>query len=74
MGLWDGQYFNTFGVSSPQFGGVKHKQEGYYTAEDGCFQPFMLIDEGVVVEAVDPEAKPPAWGAHYARKMRFTRE
>ena len=57
------------------------KDEGYWLDERevaqtadkkliayGCFQPFMLIDEGTVVEAVGTE---PGWDTHYAREMAF---
>jgi hypothetical protein len=73
VGFWDGQFFNTFSVSTSQFGGVRHKQEGYYTEQDGCFQPFKLVEEGKVAESVDPIAEA-GWDKHYARTMRFTKE
>jgi transcriptional regulator with XRE-family HTH domain len=46
------------------------KDEGYYRIdeEEGCFQPFALIDEGTVVESIGPG---PAWGRHYAKVMSF---
>lgn len=44
------------------------KDEGYYGPEDGCFQPFALIDEGAVVESVGTN---PGWDQHYAKTVRF---
>lgn len=57
------------------------KDEGYWMDEReigqsghkklisyGCFQPFMLIDEGSVVQAVGTE---PGWDSHYAVEMKF---
>lgn len=46
------------------------KGEGYYKldAEDGCFQPFVVIDEGTVVESVGTE---PGWPQHYAKVLTF---
>jgi len=44
------------------------KDEGYYGAEAGCFQPFKLIDEGTVAESVGSE---PGWDKHYAREMTW---
>lgn len=57
------------------------KDEGYWLDERvvghtpektlisyGCFQPFMLIDEGTVVQPVGTE---PGWDSHYAVEMKF---
>ena len=42
------------------------KDEEYYGQETGCFQPFALIQEGVVVE---PVGTGPGWDAHYAKRL-----
>ena len=46
------------------------KDEGYFNMlqEDGCFQPFMLIDEG---EVTNPWGDKPGWDKHYARCIIF---
>ena len=43
------------------------KQEPYYAEEEGCFQPFSIIDEGVMIE---PFGKV-GWDKHYGRRMEF---
>ena len=40
---WDGKHFLTI---AEKCGSMVVKKEGYYEAEYGCFQPFLLIDEG----------------------------
>jgi hypothetical protein len=44
------------------------KDEGYYGPEDGCFQPFAVIDEATVVE---PAGTGPGWDQHYAKMLRL---
>lgn len=44
------------------------KDEGYYAEAQGCFQPFLLIDEGNVTENV---GNLPGWDRHYATEMAF---
>lgn len=61
VGLWNGECFLVIGscghpvswqprkwVNEPCI-----KQELYFTAEGGCFQPFLLVDEGVAQGAVE---------------------
>ena len=43
---------------------VKH--EGYYGPQDGCFQPFQLIEEGRVAEPIGPDK---GWDQHYAKTL-----
>jgi hypothetical protein len=43
------------------------KDEGYYEADHGCFQPFLLLDEGTVTQPVGTAA----WDRHYALEMAF---
>ena len=45
------------------------KSEEFYTADDGCFQPFLEIDEGFMVEPFGTEG----WDAHYGTRMEFRR-
>lgn len=42
------------------------KDEGYYGPEAGCFQPFALVEEGLVSEPVGDK---PGWDQHYAKKL-----
>lgn len=44
------------------------KDEGYYGPEDGCFQPFALIDEGTMIESIGTEK---GWDTHYAKKLNI---
>src|SRR5262245_14449595 len=64
VGLWDGRCFLTI---AEKFGEYVVKQEPYYTEETGCFQPFALVDEGVMVEPFGRAG----WEAHYGRRMEF---
>jgi len=66
VGLWDGEFFLVIGE---KLGEYVIKREPYYslTEEWGCFQPFLEVDEGRMVE---PFGKV-GWDAHYGRKMEF---
>ena len=64
VGLWDGDSFLVIGE---KFGEYVIKREPYYTAESGCFQPFLEVDEGRMIE---PFGKV-GWDAHYRSKMAF---
>jgi hypothetical protein len=46
------------------------KKEPYYREEDGCFQPFLMIDEGEMVESFGRIG----WDKHYGRRMEFGKE
>ncbi|MFZ4696255.1 MAG: hypothetical protein ACOYMV_14140, partial [Verrucomicrobiia bacterium] len=54
-------------VASLKLGDPYLKIEGYYDKDEGCFQPFQLIDEGVVTETVGPSKH--SWDAHYAKHL-----
>jgi|TARA_B100002003_G_C14110407_1_gene534072 hypothetical protein len=47
LGYWDG---NSFIVIGKTFDNWRIKKEQYYGKDEGCFQPFILIDEGETVE------------------------
>jgi hypothetical protein len=64
VGRWDGQHFLIVAERCEQYV-IKH--EGYYSAAWGCFQPFLLIDEGQMVEPFDGENTDPPYGL----RMRF---
>ncbi len=64
VGRWDGQHFLVV-AESCECHVIKH--EGYYSGAWGCFQPFLLIDEGRMVEQFDGvDTDPP-----YACRMKF---
>lgn len=60
VGFWDGQYFLTIGYC----GQWVIKDESYYTKTEGCFQPFLLIDEGEII----PFEKD-GWNSHYGKGL-----
>jgi len=64
VGLWDGEHFLVIGWKLEEY---RIKREPYYTAESGCFQPFLEVDEGRMIE---PFGKV-GWDAHYGSKMAF---
>ena len=64
VGLWNGEHFLTIDLKWDEYV-VKH--EPYYSEDYGCFQPFLIVDEGVMVE---PFGKI-GWDAHYGRRMEF---
>jgi hypothetical protein len=45
------------------------KREPYCTKEEGCFQPFLKIDEGEMIETFGDAG----WDAHYGYTMRFNK-
>lgn len=65
IGYWDGQNFLTIDFKSKNKGYSRIKVEGYYEKEYGCFQPFMLIPEGNMIE---PFGKI-AWDKHYGKTL-----
>ncbi len=64
VGLWDGECFLVIGQ---KFNEYVVKLEPYYTKESGCFQPFMEIDMGKMVEPFGASG----WDAHYGKRMEF---
>ena len=64
VALWDGEIFLTIADKGGQ---MVVKGEPYYEAESGCFQPFLLVDEGRMVE---PFGKV-AWDKHYGTVLEI---
>ena len=64
VGLWDG---DSFLVIAEKMGDMVIKHEPLYRAESGCFQPFVMIDEGTMVAPFGPVG----WDAHYGTTLRF---
>ena len=64
VGLWDGQDFLVIGE---KFGRYVIKEEPYFVAASGCFQPFREIDEGRMVQPFGRVG----WDAHYGHRMKF---
>ena len=62
IGFWTGEVFLTLGFKIDQW---RIKEEEFYHEKEGCFQPFLLLDEGKVIE---PTGESP-WEAHYAKKL-----
>jgi hypothetical protein len=65
VGMWDGTHFLTITRKIEDW---VVKLEPYYTSETGTFQPFTIIDEGVMVA---PFGKVLYWDKHYGRRMEF---
>lgn len=64
LGYWDGRDFLVIGFT---FHEPRIKAEGYYEENAGCFQPFMLIDEGEMIEPFG--TKPFSWENHYGKTL-----
>ncbi len=62
IGYWDGKYFLTIGF---KFNESTIKAEGYYKKEGGCFQPFLRIDEGKIIEPFGRVG----WNKHYGKTL-----
>jgi hypothetical protein len=67
LGYWDGNHFLTI---CDKMGQWVVKFEPYYEAESGCFQPFMLIDEGEMIEPFGEDA----WNKHYGKTLKIILE
>jgi len=78
IGKWDGDVFLVLGEQgSPKLSDDKKsttwtsfptiKREPYYTDEQGCFQPFLKIDEGEMIESFGKSG----WDKHYGTKLKF---
>lgn len=73
VGLWNGECFLVIGLCGKPVSWKARKwvnepcikQEPYFTAEGGCFQPFLLADEGVASEPIEER---------YAKKLTFNSE
>ena len=64
VGLWDGENFLTIGEEG---GEMVVKGEHYYEAESGCFQPFLLVDEGKMIEPFGKSG----WEARYGETLEL---
>jgi hypothetical protein len=70
VGMWDGEHFLVIGKHCWPIGWVPRefecqpaiKVEKYFMEEEGCFQPFLLIDEGTTSTTID---------THYAKTLVF---
>src|SRR5260370_42073661 len=59
VALWDGETFLTI---ADEGGEAVVKGEPYYEAEWGCFQPFLVVEEGQLTEpAVLPQSQLISW-------------
>jgi hypothetical protein len=67
IGKWDGERFL---VISYKFNEHVVKLEPYYTEESGCFQPFLEIDEGKMMEPFGKDG----WDAHYGKRIEFGKD
>lgn len=66
VGLWNGKCFLTI---CKKFNMWVIKYEGYYSKKYGCFQPFLLIDEGKTDTAKNK--KNIGWDAHYGTILQL---
>jgi hypothetical protein len=64
VGLWDGTDFIVVGKKFKEY---VLKYEPYYTEEEGCFQPFLIVDEGNISRPMGATG----WDAHYAMEIEF---
>ena len=64
VALWDGENFLTI---SEKGGEMVVKGEPYYETDSGCFQPFVLVDEGRMVEPFDKVG----WDAYYGSALEI---
>ncbi len=62
IGYWNGNDFLTIGF---KFNEPIVKAEGYYEKKKGCFQPFMLIPKGEMIESFGKTA----WEKHYGKTL-----
>ena len=60
IGYYDGRNFLTIGF---KFDIPVVKHEGYYRKNEGCFQPFLLIDEGRTTTPFGRRG----WNEHYGK-------
>lgn len=61
IGFWNGEYFITLGI---KYNSWNVKIEPQYKSKGGCFQPFLLIDEGKII----PFGKV-GWKKHYGKEL-----
>ena len=59
---WDGENFLTIGYEGDY---PTVKTEPYYKEDSGCFQPFLLVDEGQMIEPF----RRFGWDAHYGKTL-----
>ncbi|MDI6757250.1 MAG: hypothetical protein QME32_04430 [Endomicrobiia bacterium] len=65
VAFWDGDRFLTIGNNGEWI--VKYEQ--YYMSKDGCFQPFLMIDEGLII----PHGNT-GWASHYGKGLIFNKD
>jgi len=61
IGQWNGKSFTVLAECMVYTGSVATvtesrpciKHEPYFTENEGCFQPFLLIDEGEIIDPID---------------------
>lgn len=74
IGLWEGDHFLVIGQCGTPVSWEPRKWitkpciklEPYFTEEGGCFQPFLLVNEGVVHQKMDNDSYP------YAKTLMFS--
>lgn len=64
VGKWDGHCFL---VAAEKLDDYVVKEEPYFTADWGCFQPFAMIDEGTTAEPFGTTI----WDKHYGHRVEF---
>ena len=64
IALWDGNNFLTI---ADKGGEMVVKTEPYYETEFGCFQPFLLLNEGRIVEPFGEHG----WDKHYGTVLEI---
>ena len=64
VGRWDGEVFLTI---ADEGGQMVVKGEPYYEAAFGCLQPFLIVDEGRMVEPFGRIG----WDAHYGSTLEI---
>jgi hypothetical protein len=67
IGYWDGNNFLTIAY---KFDIPTVKIEPYYEERHGCFQPFLLINEGEMIDSFGDKG----WEKHYGKLLLFKLE
>ena len=64
VALWDGEDFLTIADKGRE---MVVKRAPFYEKESGCFQPFLLVEEGQMVEPFGTSG----WDAHYGYSLEI---